>query len=86
MYSSYTILVHLCERDGQLPFSAPSMNLLIELSKVRALYIVDFLVSCMLKVLFLLDDRISVILEYTYSYVCIVNAVVQSGCVHFKQN
>ena len=64
MYSSYTILVHLCEKDGQLPFSAPSMNLLIELSKVRALSIVGFLVSCMFKVFFLLlDDRIIVILE-----------------------
>ena len=52
MYSSYTILVHLCEKDGQLPFSAPSMNLLIELSKVRALSIVGFLVSCMFKVFF----------------------------------
>ncbi|XP_013416659.1 probable UDP-sugar transporter protein SLC35A4 [Lingula anatina] len=34
IYGSYTILVHLCEVDGKIPFSSSSMVLVIEISKL----------------------------------------------------
>lgn len=34
-YGSYTILVHLCEENGQIQFSSTSMNLLIEFIKLK---------------------------------------------------
>lgn len=34
-YGSYTILVHLCEENGQIQFNASSMNLLIEFIKLK---------------------------------------------------
>lgn len=34
-YGSYTILVHLCEENGQIQFNSSSMNLLIELLKLK---------------------------------------------------
>ncbi|XP_064609952.1 probable UDP-sugar transporter protein SLC35A4 isoform X2 [Liolophura sinensis] len=34
VYGSYTILVHLCEEDGQIPFSSSSAVLLIEVTKM----------------------------------------------------
>ena len=34
-YGSYTILVHLCEENGQIQFNSMSMNLLIELLKLK---------------------------------------------------
>lgn len=34
-YGSYTILVHLCEENGQIQFNSTSMNLLIELIKLQ---------------------------------------------------
>ncbi|XP_041363658.1 probable UDP-sugar transporter protein SLC35A4 [Gigantopelta aegis] len=34
IYSSYTILVHLCEVDGKIPFSSSSMVLCIEVLKI----------------------------------------------------
>ncbi|CAF0781130.1 unnamed protein product [Brachionus calyciflorus] len=33
-YGSYTILVHLCEKNGRISFSATSMNLIIEFFKL----------------------------------------------------
>lgn len=34
-YGSYTILVHLCEENGQIQFNSSSMNLLIEFVKLK---------------------------------------------------
>lgn len=34
-YGSYTILVHLCEDNGRIQFNSTSMNLLIELVKLK---------------------------------------------------
>lgn len=36
IYGSYTILIHLCEADGKLPFSSASMVLVTEVVKVGA--------------------------------------------------
>jgi solute carrier family 35 (probable UDP-sugar transporter), member A4 len=33
-YGSYTILVHLCEKNGKIPFNATSLNLVIEILKL----------------------------------------------------
>jgi hypothetical protein len=33
-YGSYSILVHLCERDGTIMFSSTTMNLVLELIKL----------------------------------------------------
>ncbi len=35
IYGSYTILVHLCEVDGKVPFSSASTVFTTELLKVR---------------------------------------------------
>ena len=40
LYSSYTILIHLCEVDGRVPFSNAAVVLVIEISKAGT--------SCML--------------------------------------
>lgn len=34
IYGSYTVLVHLCEVDGKIPFSSASMVLVTEIMKV----------------------------------------------------
>lgn len=33
-YGSYSVLVHLCERDGRITFSSTTMNLVLELFKL----------------------------------------------------
>ncbi|CAI9730977.1 UDP-sugar transporter SLC35A4 [Octopus vulgaris] len=34
IYGSYTVLVHLCEKDGKIPFSSSSMVLITEIMKI----------------------------------------------------
>lgn len=42
LYSSYTILVHLCEIDGRVPFSNAAAVLTIEVLKVSSQIICTF--------------------------------------------
>jgi len=39
MYGSFTILVHLCEVDGKLPFSSASTVLVTEVLKVNEFFL-----------------------------------------------
>lgn len=42
VYGSYTILVHLCETDGKIPFSSTSSTLMIEASKLLTSMVLYF--------------------------------------------
>jgi probable UDP-sugar transporter A4 len=47
-YGSFSVLVHLCEIDGSIPFESTSMNLLIEIAKLLIAYACFFFqnISC----------------------------------------
>jgi len=49
IYGSYTILIHLCEVDGKLPFSSASTVLVTEVLKVLVFFCVKcFIIMCYL--------------------------------------